>query len=106
MPCLGKHYPLIVARWHGIMRSWKKTGNQKAFSHLERFCTLAKDAEIAAQEARNRALRGYHVCCAWQKVGDRGGLRSACVCLTTGSLCVLDSIDYAHIMPRPKKRVP
>ena len=70
------HYVSLVARMDGIMRSWKKAGNKKAFSHLERwhraelevekkrFSTLqaqvlalslagdAKDAEIAAQEAR------------------------------------------------------
>ena len=67
------------------MRSWKKTGNKKAYSHLERwhraeleikqkristleaqavalsFAGDAKDAEIKAQEARiarlNRRLR-------------------------------------------------
>ena len=34
-----KRYPLVVARQHGIMRSWQKTGsgNKKAFSHLERW---------------------------------------------------------------------
>ena len=32
-----KKFPLIVARQHGIMRSWQKTGNKKAFSHLERW---------------------------------------------------------------------
>ena len=31
-----KFYPLVVARMHGIMRSWQKTGNKKAFSHLKR----------------------------------------------------------------------
>ena len=71
-----RNYVSLVARMDGIMRSWKKTGNKKAFSHLERWhraelevekkslSTLqvqvtalalacdAKDAEIAAQEAR------------------------------------------------------
>ena len=70
------HYVQIMARMDGIMRSWKKTGNKKAFSHLERWhraelelktkhvSTLedqvvalslagdAKDAEIDAQKAR------------------------------------------------------
>ena len=33
-----KKYPLILARQHGIMRStWQKTGNKKAFSHLQRW---------------------------------------------------------------------
>ena len=32
-----KRYPLIVARQHGILRSWKKAGNAKAFSHLQRY---------------------------------------------------------------------
>ena len=30
-------FPLVVARQRGIMRSWQKTGNKKAFSHLERW---------------------------------------------------------------------
>ena len=29
--------PLIVARQHGILRSWKKAGKWKAFSHLQRY---------------------------------------------------------------------
>ena len=32
-----KQFPLVVARQRGIMRSWQKTGNKKAFSHLERW---------------------------------------------------------------------
>ena len=32
-----KRYPLIVARQHGILRSWKKAGKWKAFSHLQRY---------------------------------------------------------------------
>ena len=31
-----KHYKRIAARMDGIMRSWKKTGNKQAVSHLER----------------------------------------------------------------------
>ena len=32
-----ERFPLVVARQRGIMRSWQKTGNKKAFSHLERW---------------------------------------------------------------------
>ena len=32
-----KLFPMLVARQHGIMRSWHKTGNKQAFSHLQRY---------------------------------------------------------------------
>ena len=67
---------MLVARQHGILKSWQKTGNAKAFSHLQRYdkaelekATLeiptleaqvhaltvameAKDAELLARDAR------------------------------------------------------
>ena len=32
-----ERFPLVVARMRGIMRSWQKAGNKKAFSHVERW---------------------------------------------------------------------
>ena len=77
-----KRFPLVVARQHGIMRSWQKTGNKKAFSHLERWhkaemeiannkiptldaqvhflllVVLARDAALLHRDARIARLSG------------------------------------------------
>ena len=43
----------MVARKEGIMRSWKKAGNRKAFSHLERW----HRAELEVEKKRISTLR-------------------------------------------------
>ena len=48
-----QHYVQMVARKEGIMRSWKKAGNRKAFSHLERW----HRAELEVEKKRISTLR-------------------------------------------------
>ena len=56
---LNRFPPLVVARQRGIMRSWQKTGNKKAFSHVQRWHKAELEKAvlvIPTLEARGHSL--------------------------------------------------